>query len=344
MPSPLTHETELTAAADQCLPDGRLNPAARGWSRRPLLRCNLRGPWGRVKRWEYWCVTGADRAVAFTYADVDYLGIAGVWCCELGSGFEVERTVLSPGSAGIRLGERVDEGDYRLARRGFELSIREEPKRTALRARFRDRRHGAVAVDLDVERPAGHESLNVLIPWSDRRFQFTSKQNTRPATGAVSIGGRRWDFGPEQDAFGTLDHGRGIWPYRTRWNWGSGSGTAHGRRIGIQLGGRWTAGTGFTENALCIDGRLTKLGEELSWTYDWGQPLAPWRVRAPASGAVDLVLHPVHDRHRATRALVLATEVHQVFGRWSGTVRSADGETLRVDGLLGWAEESRSRW
>jgi Protein of unknown function (DUF2804) len=341
---PLTDEPELTQPADQCLPDGSLDPAARGWSRRPLLRCNLRGPWGRVKRWEYWCVTGADRAVSFVYADVDYLGLAGVWCCDLRSGFVAEQNVIAPASRGIALGERVDEGAYRLEHRKLDLEIVEEPKRTVLRAAFRDRRHGPVTVDLEVERPAGHESLNVLIPWSARRFQFTSKQNTRPARGLVGIGGHRWSFGAEEDAFGTLDHGRGIWPYTTRWNWGSASGTLAGRRVGIQLGGKWTAGTGFTENALCVDGRITKLGEELAWTYDWARPLTPWRVVAPQTGAVDLTLHPFHDKHSATKLLVLSTEVHQVFGHWVGTVRTDEGEAIPVQGLLGWAEESRSRW
>ncbi|GAA3097385.1 DUF2804 family protein [Nonomuraea salmonea] len=49
----VTHEREITAAVDLCLPDGRLDPRAVGWTRRPLHRANLRG-WGRTKRWEYW--------------------------------------------------------------------------------------------------------------------------------------------------------------------------------------------------------------------------------------------------------------------------------------------------
>ena len=34
------------------------------------------------------------------------------------------------------------------------------------------------------------------------------------------------------------------------------------------------------------------------------------------TGALDLTLEPVYDRHSRTNALVLATEVHQVFGHW----------------------------
>ena len=340
----LTQENELTAPVDECLPNGRLNPAARGWSRHPMLRGNVRGPWGRVKRWEYWCVTGADRAVAITYADVDYLGLAALWCCDLRTGAEVERTVIVPGGRGMHLGERVDQGTYRLTRQGLTIEIDEQSDRTVLRGGFTDRHRGVVDVELEVARPACHETMNVLIPWSEKRFQFTSKQNSRPAVGTARVGHETWEFGPDQDAYGTLDHGRGIWPYRTRWNWGSASGTVEGRRVGVQLGGRWTAGTGFTENALCVDGRVSKVGEELEWRYDWDQPLRPWRVRAAESLAIELTLHPFHDRHRATRALVLSTEVHQVFGHWEGTIRTDDGEELALDGLAGWAEESRSRW
>ena len=43
-------------------------------------------------------------------------------------------------------------------------------------------------------------------------------------------------------------------------------------------------------------------------------------------------------------AKVLGTEVHQVFGTWTGTVVTDDGAELRVEDVLGFAEESRSRW
>lgn len=49
--------------------------------------------------------------------------------------------------------------------------------------------------------------------------------------------------------------------------------------MGLQLGGKWTVGTGMTENALCVDGRLTKIGEELDWGYS--DFLGPWTVRTP---------------------------------------------------------------
>ena len=39
--------------------------------------------------------------------------------------------------------------------------------------------------------------------------------------------------------------------------------------VGLQFGTKWTEGTGATQNGFILDGRVTKLGRELQWTYDW---------------------------------------------------------------------------
>ena len=192
----------------------------------------------------------------------------------------------------------------------------------------------------------------MVIPWSSSRFQYTSKHQARPAWGALQVGEVEHRVGvhpgdtldPAAQAWGVLDVGRGRWPYSTRWNWGGGAGrSAEGPVVGLQFGAKWTEGTGATENGVIVDGVLTKIGAELDWTYDWDRPLEPWHVQHP-DGSLDLVLTPTYDRHTKVNALVLATEVHQVFGTWSGHVTADDGRTLHVDGVLGFAEESRSRW
>jgi hypothetical protein len=342
-----THERELLEPVDLCTPDGRrLNPAAIGWSRRPLHRANLRGGWGRTKRWDYWALLAGDLVFGLTYADVDYLGIAAVAWADLASGRSGGREVLVPGARGMALPERPGGSPLRYRGRGLELELEDEPGGTALRARWTERGGSVGELEARVALPRGHESLNVVVPWSDRRFQFTSKHQARPAAGTFTLGGERGSLGGGAGgAWGVLDVGRGRWPYRTRWNWGGGAGRAAGGGplVGVQLGGKWTEGTGATENGILVDGRLSKIGEELVWDYDWDHPLRPWRVRAP-SGVLDLTLAPRYDRHARTRALLLATEVHQVFGTWSGRVVPDGRGALRLEGIQGFAEESRSRW
>src|SRR6185437_10353020 len=129
---------------------------------------------------------------------------------------------------------------------------------------------------------------------SDELFNFTSKQQARPAHGELRLGDTRRPIGDadaRNGAWGVLDVGRGRWPSRITWNWGGGAGRAAAHVIGLQFGAKWTAGTGFTENALVVDGRLTKIGRELDWEYDWDAPMQPWRVSDPG-GQLDAVLVP----------------------------------------------------
>jgi hypothetical protein len=338
-------ERELTEPVDLCLPDGRLDPAAVGWSRRPLHRCNLGGPWGRRKRWDYWCVLWDTGALGLLHADFDYLGLAGAFFHDLrprGAG-RLEKSVAVPLALGFSQSETDGGGDLRFERLGLRLEALEEARGTRLRVAF-GRGAGRVEADVLLHRPSGHETLGVVVPWSERRFQYTSKHNSRPAEGTVIAGGRRQSLGPHTSAFGAVDFGRGLWPYRTEWNWASASGTAGGRTIGLQLGGRWTDGTGATENALCVDGRLTKISESVRFEWDRGDWRRPWRIAAEGSSRVELRFVP-EVLHRLRVPLLLASvRLHVCFGRFSGSVIPEDGRAVVVDGLHGWAEEMRARW
>jgi hypothetical protein len=343
-----TSEPELTEPVDLCLPDGRrLAPGARGWSRHPLHTANLRGGWGRTKRWDYWAILAGDLTVAVTYADVDYLGLATVWWADLATGATGGREVAVPLARGISLPDRPGTAPLVHQGRRSEVSLVDDEDGTRIVATWTEGDGRAGRLDAQVDLPDGHESLNVVIPWSDRRFQYTSKHQARPARGTLMVGDDRRRFGgdePGQEAWGVLDVGRGRWPYSTRWNWGGGAGrSTEGAVVGLQVGAKWTEGTGFTENGVLVDGRLTKVGEELTWEYRWDRPLEPWRVHHP-DGSLDITLAPRFDRHSRVNALVLATEVHQVFGTWSGHVTDADGAEHRIEGIQGFAEESRSRW
>ena len=345
-----THEREITEEAELCTPEGRLDGSAVGWSRRPLHTVSLRG-WGRNKRWDYWAVLAGDLVLSVTYADVDYLGIAELWWADLGKGVTGGRGATPPLARGIRLPDRPGTAPLRYRGRNLRLELLDEPAgagvegATLLRAEWIERDGTPGRLDARVGLPVAHESLNVVIPWDERRFQYTSKHQARPATGVLDVGRDRYRFGGEHgEAWGVLDVGRGRWPYRTNWNWGGGAGRAEdGAVVGLQLGGRWTVGTGLTENGLVVDGRLHKIGCELAWAYRWEEPLDPWHVRAP-DGSVDLRLVPRYDKHSRTDLGVMGMEVHQVFGRWSGTVRTDEGRELELRDVQGFAEESRSRW
>lgn len=335
-------EPELTTPVRLCGDDGSLNPEAVGWSREPVHDCALPGSWGRRKRWDYWCITSPECVFVITYANVDYVGLADVWFLDRKSQKAVNRSAISPLAIGFGQPDSVAGGPMRHSKKGFEIAIVEEDGGTRLSANVTSS-GSKLSADIFVKRPEGHETLSVVIPWGERQFQCTTKENTRPAVGTVTLDNTTYDL-EEGTAWGCLDFGRGKWPYSTIWNWGSASGEMAGRIVGLQLGGKWTDGTGMTENALCIDGRLSKISEELTWEYDTDNWLAPWKMRTPDSDRVDLTFKPTYDKESRLEALVASSTVHQCFGNYSGSVIDDAEDLIEIDDLFGWAEEARWRW
>ena len=330
-------EREITEPVDLCLPSGRLNPAAVGWTRHPLHRTALRG-WGRNKRWEYWGVVTPTHVIALTVADLDYAAQHQVWVLDRAAGVEVDTVAVVPLGRGVELPASSGAGPVRAHAKGLDIAIDVGQHRTRLRAVT-----GRVEVDLVSSVPEGHESLGVVVPWSERLFQYTLKDVARPVSGTLVVDGVRHDV-PIEGSWAVLDHGRGRWPYSMSWNWGAGSGRLDGRVVGVQVGGRWTDGTGSTENALLVDGRLHKSSDELAWEYDRADWIAPWHVHDRARERVDLTFTPFHERASRMNLLVVAAETHQCFGEWSGWMADDAGSRVRVDGVTGWAEEARNRW
>ncbi len=99
--------------------------------------------------------------------------------------------------------------------------------------------------------------------------------------------------------------------------------------------------------SLCLNVQNGLLGN-----LDWGCGVWDYRsfwVWASASGflpdgRLDLEFTPFVERVAQTNLLLIASEGHQMFGRYDGTIIADKGEALKVDGLIGWAEEHHARW
>jgi hypothetical protein len=326
----VTHEREITAPVDLCLPNGRLNPAAVGWTRRPLHRGNLRG-WGRAKRWEYWGIVTPAHIVGLVASSLDYAGVHGLYVLDRGTGKELTKDVVVPFARATTFPPSSGTGLVSVRGGGLAIDIDQAAGASTIRAT-------APGVDVDLTVPVvdGHESLGVVIPWSSRRFQYTLKDVGRPVQGSLQVHDRVYAISAD-DSFAVLDDGRGKWPYAIRWNWAAGA----GRGRAIQLGGQWTDGTGLTENAFIVEGRLHKIGEELRWSYDRSDWLRPWLI---SGERVRVEFHPFHEKAARTNLGVVANETHQCFGNFTGWALTDGGDRVDLDGLVGWAEEANNRW
>ena len=340
--TPVTHkEPELTAPVMLCGPDSLLNRQAIGWSRHPLHTCNLPDSLPRKKKWNYWAVTSNDLLFSATIADIERLQLAGAYIFDRRTQRHIEKTVVVPANT-IAI-PRTVAGDMVIDHQDMHVALTGHGSGTRIRVEAADFGGMRLKTDITVERPEGHETLNVVIPWTDVQFQYTSKQNTLPASGYVQLGDERLEF--TVPSFGCLDYGRGVWPEHTVWNWGSASGVQDGRTIGLNLGGQWTDGTGMTENGLCVDGRLTKISEDLVFDYDRSAMMERWRVRTAGTDRIDLLLEPEFERvSESGRRDGFFSSAHQIFGCYSGRIAPDGGKPIEIRDLFGWIEEHEARW
>ena len=110
-------QTELTQPGPLLDPTGRL--AQVGWSRQPLLDCNLENarfyalrPFQRfrIKRWDYYAVFSPRRFFSATIADLGYAGNIFVYTLDFATGELHEEGLVIPLGQGISLPRNSTRG------------------------------------------------------------------------------------------------------------------------------------------------------------------------------------------------------------------------------------------
>ncbi len=341
---------EITRPGPLLEPSGAL--AQVGWMRQPLLDANLEYArfynwralqWLRLKRWDYYALFTPNRFFSATIADLGYAGNIFVYTMDLDGGDLHEEGLVIPLSRGIQLPRSSQSGESLFANRQASLRFQALPgeRRVLVDWPAFDGGKGLRA-DFSLACPPEHESMTIVIPIGARRFYYNRKINCLPASGSLRYAGKDIPLDP-QTCLGSLDWGRGVWEYRSFWNWASASGhLPDGRRFGLNLGCGFGDLSRAGENCLVVDGRLHKL-ESVPFAYTSGDYMRPWRF-IESTGRLDLTFTPFKDRTARTNLGIIFSEVHQMFGRYSGWAVLDNQERVEVRDLLGFAEEHRARW
>lgn len=332
-------------------PDGSLTQV--GWSRRPLLECNLEAAnvylgilrplqRFRIKRWDYYALFTPQRFFSATVADLGYAANVFVYTLDFATNRLHEEGLVLPAAA-VSLPRGSDSGETLYEGKGGRLCFRFTGSARQLEVDWPGFDGGkGIRASLRLDNPPDHESMTIVIPIPPRRFYYNTKINCMPAQGVLQYGDEIEQVRPEQ-SLASLDWGRGVWEYRSFWNWASASGyLPDGRTVGLNLGKGFGDLSAAGENALILNGKIHKLGP-LQWEYSSTDYTKPWRFTG-SDGRVDLTLTPFKERTARSNLLVIFSEVHQMFGHYSGIVRADDGEEIRIDGLIGFAEEHHARW
>ena len=100
----------------------------------------------------------------------------------------------------------------------------------------------------------------------------------------------------------------------------------------------------MTENAVIINGVMTKISEDVIFTYDRNDFMKPWTVKSKFSHHVQLTFTPFFERVAQTNVKVIASSVHQMVGYFNGDIELENGEILHIQQMLGCIEEHVAKW
>ena len=343
-------QTKLTGSGPLLDPNGHL--AQVGWSPQPLLDCNLESarfyalrPFQhfRIKRWDYYAVFSPKRFFSATIADLGYAGNIFVYSMDLATGDLHEEGLVVPFGKGLTLPRNSTEGDshFKNGKASLDFSLRGSERHLSVSWPGFDGGRGLTA-EITLACPPDYESMTIVIPIGEKRFYYNRKINCMPASGTVKYGELVETLDP-QTCLGSLDWGRGVWEYQSYWNWASASGfLPDGRTVGLNLGCGFGDLSKAGENALILGNRIHKL-EQVKFDYVSGDYMKPWKFTDTA-GRLNLVFTPFRDRTARTSLAVITSEVHQMFGRYNGTAVADNGEVVKFQDLIGFAEEHHARW
>ena len=275
--------------------------------------------------------------VGCAIADLKYLSNAFVYLYDRQTGQFEDVSLLQPLGWNTRLSTRPNLGKSYFHRGRDRFDIEAHGAQRLLKVALRR----GIKLDLQLAEPDPLQPLRICTRTGYNGWAYTQKATALPVAGAIDWQGRHYPI-DAQSSSANYDWSCGYMRRETAWNWGSLSGfLADGRRVGLNLAAGVNE-TGFTENGFWVDGKLHKVGS-VAFDFARRDRLQPWQMRSD-DDRVALRFEPEGQRSERINAFVMASNFTQLFGRYHGTLRTEQGETLILDGQPGFAEDHYAKW
>ena len=323
-----------------------------GWATQLLLsydRSRIGASKLRIKEWDYYLVNDDDYALAFTIGDMGYLALVSASLLDFKEGTFITESTMAPlpmGRIGLPSTSALGVTQFADKRAAMKFEVADGMRRIVVTfADFKDGQPLIAEIVLDRE---PQDSMVIATPWADddAAFYYNQKIVGMRAIGSFALGSLYHTFS-ENDSFGLLDWGRGVWTRDNTWFWGVAQGNQNGCVFGMNLGYGFGDTSAASENMAFVDGVAHKLGR-----VDFGIPvrdekaktvgerydlLKPWHM-TDDEGRLDLVFTPDIDRCDYIDLKAIVSDQHQVFGLFNGWVKLDDGTVFEIHDLRGSAE------
>jgi len=340
-------QNEITKKSDLLDKGGEL--IQKGWAKKLLLKYNREninaGPL-RIKEWDYYAILNKKYGITFTVADLGFGGlIAVVWLDFIKKTFIPDELMTFFTKGRFNMPRTSEKGDINLEEKGIKLSFKKMDSHRELNFNFPEFNKGmGLQANLTLRQDPEMDSMVIATPWKEdpTRFYYNQKVNCMPAKGTVLLGNMGYEFS-EDENFGVLDWGRGVWTRKNRWYWGSASSKLEdGTYIGWNLGYGFSDRSYASENMIFYNKKAHKL-DKVKFEFNPDNYLEPWTFTSN-DGRFEMTMDPIIDRNSKTNLLIIKSVQHQVFGLFNGYFKLDTGEKIEVKNVLGFAEDVFNKW
>src|SRR4030042_4659859 len=192
----LIMQTELTQTGKLLDAKGKLSHV--GWSRHPMLDCNLENAHFyalkmfqryRIKRWDYYAIFTPHRFLSATIADLGYAGNIFVYILDFTTGELHEEGLVIPFSKGITLPRDSENSESLFEDQRARIHFQANPKGRHISILWPGFHQGrGISADILLRQSPDHESMTIVIPIKNNRFYYNHKINCLPAGGRFTYG------------------------------------------------------------------------------------------------------------------------------------------------------------
>ena len=341
----LGNQNEITESTDLFNDDGSL--VQKGWAKKPILNYNkekIGKGWSRIKEWDHFSVLNKDFGFQLTIGDIGYLTqMSYVWLDfkekkRDGKGlfkFFTKSKILPLNS--------LEDSQIEFPTKKFNATISREKNTRVLiidDPSFQDKGlNGRIVLQDD---PKADNTVVVTGYKEDPRvFYYNHKINYMPAKGSLTIGDKSYLFEPET-SYGLMDWGRGIWPYKTHWLWGSACGLVDGVPVAFNIGYGFGDLATHTENIIFYDGKAHKI-DKVEFHHEDRDPTKPWKFTSN-DNRFNMILDPIIPHREKLNFGLIYLNSSLLHGHYSGEIVLDTGEKIQIKGMIGHAEDIYWRW
>ena len=343
-------QNEITEPSDLFNEDGSL--VQRGWARKPILKYNKENigkGWTRIKEWDHFSVKNKKFGFGMTIGDIGYLTQMSYNWLDFEKGVDhgkglfkfFTKSKLLPLSS-------MEDSVIPFPTKKFEATITREGNKRILSLNDTSFMDKGIKGQITLEDDPNVDNTVVVTGYSEdpRLFYYNHKINYMPATGTIKLGNETYEFTPDS-SFGLIDWGRGIWPYRTHWLWGSGSGLVDGVPVAFNIGYGFGAvgseeGATHTENIIFYDGKAHKI-DEVTFHHENRDPAKPWTFTSN-DDRFNMVLKPTIPKRTKINFGIITSDSSVIHGLYTGDLVLDNGETIHVEDMSGHAEDIYWKW